>query len=131
MTPALHEFRSTQTRIGRRSACRYPVIAGVEYKILGAVLKSGRGQTVNISSRGVLLQTRDTLLVGGRIVLSIAWPAQLDEKLTLTLRVFGSIVRVQGNLVAVKISRYEFRARWLQPAGGPIVTAVGVPYGHH
>jgi hypothetical protein len=73
------------------------------------VLEIGSGRTVNMSAGGVLFQSTHALAVGDEVELSIAWPAQLDNKVRLQLCVVGRTVWSGDNSTAVQIQRYEFR----------------------
>ena len=70
----------------------------------------GVGQTLNISSNGVLFRSSDPLLLPGkRIELSISWPARLDNRCNLRLVARGRVARNAHDEVAVEIDQYEFR----------------------
>ena len=102
----------------RRSWPRYPFEAALEYRLIrGRKVSTGRGKTVNVSSRGVLFQSDKPLAAGAQIELAIAWPALLNDAAGLTLHVTGRTVRSQENCAAVRILRYEFRTR---AAVGPV-----------
>lgn len=97
----------------RRSDQRYAVKAAIEYKVLlrnGRVL-TGVGQTVNMSSGGVLVEAASSLPRGAEIELSIAWPVSLNNVVPLKLHITGQTVRTHRNRTAVTIRRYEFRTR--------------------
>ncbi|HEY1337173.1 MAG TPA: PilZ domain-containing protein [Bryobacteraceae bacterium] len=107
----------TQTKASRapnrRSSHRYAVDAEVQYKVLSGrtTLTSGHGRTINISSSGILFTAAEALPRGNTIELSIAWPARLDGRTPMQLRVRGSLTRVHGNCAAVRIQQYEFHTR--------------------
>ena len=79
------------------------------------VLEAGSGRTVNMSAGGVLFQSTHVLPVGDDVELSIAWPAQLDNKIRLQLCIIGRTVWSGNNFTAVQIQRYEFRTA--RPSG--------------
>ena len=95
----------------RRLNRRYPITLEVEYKLLdgSSVQRQGFCRTVNISSRGVLLDLRGTLPILSTIELSINWPILLRGSIPLKLIMWGSIVRVEDNSIAVDVSEHEFR----------------------
>ena len=97
----------------RRSDYRYPVTIELEYRVAlpDQTVMTGVGQTVNMSSSGVIFQTSNVLPVKEKIELCVFWPARLDNVTPLKLHIIGRLVRVQGNGTAVAIERYEFRAR--------------------
>ena len=69
----------------------------------------GTGETINISSTGVLFKAETPLPPGKRLELSISWPAQLDGKYGLKLVICGPIICCEGTNVALQIENYEFR----------------------
>ena len=97
----------------RRANDRFPIVRDVKYKVVSGrgVPESGAGQTVDVSSRGVLFNAQNPLPPGKRVELAISWPAQLDGKCSLKLVARGKIVRCRGKLVAVEINKYEFRTQ--------------------
>ncbi len=97
----------------RRANDRFPIVRDVKYKLMGGrgVPESGVGQTVDVSSRGVLFTAENPLPPGKRVELAISWPAQLDGKCALKLVARGKIVRCRGKQVAVAIDKYEFRTQ--------------------
>lgn len=69
---------------------------------------------LNISSGGLLLCSEHPLQADQKIRLRIEWPALLNNVVPLALHVEGQTVRAEGNCIAVKILKSEFRTR---PAG--------------
>ena len=65
----------------RRHSDRFPVEREVRYRVLNKRSGEGdmgEGETINISSSGVLFTSEHVLLPGRRLELSaISWPAQL------------------------------------------------------
>ena len=109
----------------RRSQPRYPVEAALEYQVIhGRRVATGRGKTLNISSRGVLFQSNQTVAEAAPIKLEIAWPVRLNDVVGLTWHVTGRTVRSQGKCTAVKILCHEFRTR-------AVVGRLVVPLGLH
>jgi hypothetical protein len=94
----------------RRSHQRYPITFDVEYEVSGGngVRLMGFGRTINISSRGVLLEIGAPLPNLCRILLSINWPFLLNESIPLKLAMYGEIVRVAGNTIAVRATGHAF-----------------------
>ena len=94
----------------RRANRRYDVTLDVRWTMIyRQVLYSGSGLTRNMSSGGILFETDDPPAVGRRIEMSIAWPALLDEAISLRLIIEGRVLRASGQLVAVGVERYQFR----------------------
>jgi len=94
----------------RRLHQRYPITLDVEYKVPGGndVRLMGFGRTVNISSRGVLLEISDRLPNRCPIQVSINWPFFLGGSIPLKLLLYGEIVRVAGNTIAAKVTGHTF-----------------------
>lgn len=95
----------------RRGSNRFPIERAVLFKGLGRKPEAdpGRGQTINMSSTGVLFSTEKDLTPGKRIELAIHWPAQLNDSCPLKLVAKGRVVRVEHNSAALEIQQYEFR----------------------
>jgi serine/threonine protein kinase len=55
--------------------------------------EAGEGRTINMSSAGVLFTSKQMLVPGRRVELSISWPAQLNDKCALKLLASGRVVR--------------------------------------
>lgn len=96
----------------RRDADRFPIEREMRYRLSskrdGGT--EGVGQTLNISSNGVLFRSSDAALgPGKRIELSISWPARLDNRCHLRLVARGRIARIVRDEIAVEIDQYEFR----------------------
>ncbi len=89
----------------------FPIVREVRYKVRNStgVVEIGTGETINISSTGVLFNAQAPLPPGKRIELSISWPVQLDGKCGLKLVACGRVVRCEGTNVALKIEKHEFR----------------------
>jgi hypothetical protein len=97
----------------RRRATRFPIERLILFQTSERQQApiSGLGQTINISSSGVLFSTDESLSPGRSIRVAISWPAQLDSSVSLQLVARGRIVRCDGSNAAVRIQRYEFRTR--------------------
>jgi hypothetical protein len=94
----------------RRLHERYPITFDVEYEVRGGkgVRLMGFGRTINISSRGVLLEISNPLPNRCRIRLSINWPFLLDGSIPLKLLMHGEVVRVVNNTIAVEVTGHTF-----------------------
>ena len=115
MTEAIRGIGVAGAPTELRSQLRFPVVADIDYRVLsGRLVKVGRGQTVNLSSGGVLFHCNESLPVGRRIELWIVWPVHLNGDVALRLCVRGRIARVKDNCVAVEFRHYEFRTRRLE-----------------
>ena len=72
----------------RRHSDLFPIEREVRYRVLNkrGGDESGDGKTINISSAGILFTTESMVLPGRRLEVSINWPAQLNNKCALKLR---------------------------------------------
>lgn len=77
----------------------------------------GSGQTVDISSTGVLFTASHELHLGQSIELSIAWPLLRYESVPVTLAVVGVVVRTDAGMAAVDVKRRTFVADPLPALG--------------
>jgi hypothetical protein len=115
MSPAPAAARSArlfeQKRIEQRSHRRYPVTLDVEYKVWhkGKLERTGTGRTRNVSTGGVLIETKDPPRSGDEIELWINWPFLLEGVCRLNLVLVGNVVRSGAGEVAVKTRHHEFR----------------------
>ena len=104
-------MRTGKEQNDRRAADRFPIEREVRYKVLSRKDNAavGHGQTVNMSSNGVLFTTDQYLLPGRRLELSISWPVQLNSTVPLKLVARGRVVRCEEGKAAIEIHQYEFR----------------------
>ena len=109
----------------RRTNARFPSRLAVSYQALEHPFLSGvaTGETLNISSKGLLFTTEEALQPGQLLQVSVDWPAMLDNQVPLKLVAEGRIVRNINGQAAMRIDKYEFRTRRIKnPA-----TATGDP----
>ena len=124
-TPGLELAPQPVHRSDTRLHRRYAITLDVQCKLL----RNGRGERVgftrsrNISSGGVLLEASDALPSGGLVELAMNWPFLLDGVCPLRLVMRGRILRNDGNGIAVKISRHEFRTARDPSKGRPSANA--------
>src|SRR5579871_4724638 len=87
----------------RRAHGRYPVHLQLEYKLWldERVARVGFGKTVNMSSRGILLETDADLPTGSSVTLAIMWPIMLEISVALKLHIRGRVVRCDASRIAV------------------------------
>ena len=89
----------------RRCEPRYPVDAETRYRVnCGGTIKTGFGETLTISSHGILFQSTERLLVGADIEVEVAWPGSKN----LRLSVVGRTIRGQGTSTALAIQKGSF-----------------------
>ena len=106
-----------RSKADRRGADRFPIEREVRYKVLNKknMDEMGAGQTVNMSSSGILFTAEHLLLPGKRLEVAINWPAQLNNKTPLKLVARGRIIRYEQGQAAMEIQQYEFRTAATQP----------------
>lgn len=112
---------SPRSLANRRTSRRFPIVTDLEYRMTGPCKEPlwGTGRTVNVSSKGVLLESSSPLPVGRSIQLAIVWPILLNEETGLKLWVTGRTVRTDGHRTAVAFHRHEMRTRRLSTAAMP------------
>ena len=115
----------------RRRTSRFPIVREIRYRVATRenLFDAGVGNTVNISSNGVLFTTDKPLLPGNRVELAISWPAELNRSTALKLVAKGRVVRVEEGRAAAEIQNFEFRTMGsgLGPASGPVKGSV-IPF---
>jgi hypothetical protein len=97
----------------RRKKVRFPMQREVRYKLLEqqAIVASGSGETLNMSSTGVAFRSDQALKTGSFIEVSISWPVLLDENCPMRLVVFGRLLRSDRGICACTVNKYEFRTQ--------------------
>jgi hypothetical protein len=120
----------------RRQDRRYELQLDVKWKLIRRrrVLDTGTGQTIDMSSGGVLFDAGRHLPEGLNVELSITWPVLLHNVAPMQLMASGRIVRSSGRKVAIQTTQHEFRTagipaeqRKFQPARAlPILTSAAV-----
>ncbi len=103
---------NTHFALERRSKARFPVQLSVRYHTVssGPALV-GVGETVNISSGGLLIASNATLHKGARLQVTVDWPLLLHETTPLQLIVSCHVTRCQPQEFAVKLEQYQFRTK--------------------
>ena len=98
------------TNIERRSKARYPVKLTVRYHTVGRKhAVNGVGQTLNMSSGGLLVSAAHEINAGARMEVNIEWPLLLDGNVPLQLVAVGRVVRSDDSAFAVSFAQYQFR----------------------
>lgn len=95
----------------RRRDRRYRINLDLKWKLIRRrrVLDTGVGQTVDLSSGGILFDPGRALPVGLNVELAISWPVLLRNEAPMQLIVSGRIVRATQNTIAVAMVQHEFR----------------------
>ena len=118
---ALQNENTENERIAgdRRDDRRYQIALDLRWKLIRRrkVLNTGEGSTVDLSSGGILFDSRRSLPVGLDVELSITWPILLNNNAPMQLVVSGRIVRSSGTAVAIRMVQHEFRT--IAAAGEP------------
>jgi hypothetical protein len=98
----------------QRKHRRYPIRLPLRVLRRGSIPFFARGETRNLSSRGVLFVSDQEIEVGERIEFAISWPAGNRHAEPLDLYCLGKVLRistapdVQGYAIAVTLERYAF-----------------------
>jgi hypothetical protein len=95
----------------RREDRRYALLLAVRWKLIRRrrVLDSGVGQTIDLSSGGILFSAGREMPEGLNVELSITWPVMLHQIAPLQLVAAGRIVRSYTPHVAIQMTTHEFR----------------------
>lgn len=106
------------TQVDRRQSDRFPIAREVRYRILDKRIaaESGKGNTLNMSSSGVLFAVEGAVPPGLRVELSINWPVKLNDKCALRFVARGRVVRAERGTAAIEILEHEFRTQPSAPA---------------
>ena len=99
--------------LDRRTRRRFPLRMGIRYRLAGLSLPVGwtAGESLNLSSTGLLFSGADAVLTGQKIEALIDWPARLNNRGDLGLALEGVIVRCGEDRTAMRVDHYEFRLR--------------------
>jgi hypothetical protein len=104
------EASFNKTIIERRSKVRYPVKLTVRYRTLGRNQHvNGVGETLNMSSGGLLVSAEHEVCAGLRLEVNVEWPLMLNGTVPLQLVAHGKVVRCGGAMFALSFGQYQFR----------------------
>lgn len=104
------EASLSNATLERRSKARYPVKLTVRYRTVGrSQAVNGVGQTVNMSSGGLLVSAEQEVHAGSRLEVNVEWPLLLNGSVPLQLVAHGKVVRCGGSVFAVSFAQYQFR----------------------
>lgn len=98
----------------RRSSHRFPLHLVVKCRWIEPHTNADRtvlSESLNISSKGLVLAPNEAFEPGQVIEASIDWPMLLDKRVPLTLIVEGEVVRKGPDHTAVRIDKYQFKTR--------------------
>jgi hypothetical protein len=101
----------------RRQDRRYALHLDCRWKLIRRrrVLDSGSGNTVDLSSGGLLFDAGRHLPAGLNVEISISWPVLLHSVAPLQLVISGRIVRSNGTMIAIRSVQHEFRTVGVTP----------------
>lgn len=96
--------------IERRAKYRYPLELNVRFHTIGAAQPTaGFGQTLNMSSSGMLLACVGKIAEGTRLKMFVEWPSLLNGTTPLQLITVGTVVRSTDITFSVMFDCYQFR----------------------
>jgi hypothetical protein len=104
--------RDFEQRTGVRVALRCPV----RFDTPSLRGEMASGETINISSTGILFTTDTPLEAARPISLYAAWPIRLEDNLPLEMVASGTLVRTTDRLAAMRMGMVTFRildSTWL------------------
>jgi PilZ domain-containing protein len=91
----------------RRSRQRYPIRMPLFCRVLHKGFTTTLGETINMSSSGLLFSTNEPVPAHATLELYIEWPAASRDGGLLKLEVFAKTVRSEGNLVAAEMRSHR------------------------
>jgi hypothetical protein len=97
----------------RRGAKRYDISLSLRYAVRrrGHEPLTGTGQSVNVSSSGLLFRSDGRPASGDSMIVALEWPAPGTTAEPIFLVLSGHVVRTQGRSAALEISRNELLRR--------------------
>jgi hypothetical protein len=94
----------------RRLKSRYPLELNARYQTMGVAGElTGVGQTLNMSSKGMLLACGSNIPEGTRLKIFVEWPSLLNGTTPLQLITVGTVVRRTQLGVSIVFDSYQFR----------------------
>lgn len=95
----------------RRGAPRFELELDLTYRIMmrGVRILEGTGKTKNISTSGILFWAHASPQVGARLEVLVEWPAASPGEKRIVLQGFGSVVRCEGNICALRMARFSLQ----------------------
>ena len=97
----------------RRSKARFPLRLSVRYRTLsGGPSLVGAGRTVNMSSSGLLISSKQApVRAGARLQIIVDWPALLHGITPLQLIAVCTVTRRLPAEFAVEFDQYQFKTK--------------------
>jgi PilZ domain len=91
----------------RRSRRRFQIERPIAIQRLDLRGRQITGETVNISSQGILFLTSAAIPAGTRLRILLTWPIPSDRHVELVL--CATVVRCEENLIAARIWAHQFQ----------------------
>src|ERR1700694_3727669 len=97
----------------RRSGIRFPLQQEARFRVLESRKHTPQstGRTVEMSSKGIVLECDRVLPVGSKVEIAVNWPAQLNDKCRLKFVAVAKVLRSANNRTALLIEKHEFRTQ--------------------
>ena len=93
---------------GQRRATRYELRMGLRYAVFrSGKLTRGTGESVNLSTTGLLMKTIGAPAQGDVVVAALEWPVPAIDRQPLYLIVSGDVVRVKRPYVALSLRSHR------------------------
>jgi PilZ domain len=107
--PKIHARFHSALASQRRGAKRYDITLSLRYAVRrrGQQPLTGTGQSLNVSSSGLLFRSDGRPESGDSIIVALEWPAGGAGGDPIFLVLSGHVVRTQGRAVALSISRND------------------------
>ena len=100
----------------KQTGTSYPLQLELRYKALNSKPPtSGIGKTLEISSTKIVFTADAPIEMGAKVVLSIAWPALLNNRVALQLVIEGQLTGGDGPTLTATITKHHFRTRAVIP----------------
>jgi hypothetical protein len=108
---SVEEYQMSRHHTERRASPRYPIERKIVFRRPGrrAGHADAVGQTINMSSSGLLFTADQPLSPGERIQMAVSWPVRLDQRWPMKMVLAGRVVRCAEGTAAVQILKYEFK----------------------
>jgi DNA-binding NarL/FixJ family response regulator len=103
----------------RRGTSRFALELKAGYKVEAAAASAKTTKTLNMSSRGILFTTDESLPPGKIVQVAVEWPAQSKDSRPQKLLAQGPVVRCERGKAAIAIQKYDFKPE--EPGGNPPV----------
>ena len=107
------------TQEERRARQRYPLRLPLSYRILRRGQKSELGETIDISSKGVLFKAAQPIPIRTGLEILADWPVAGPGGGILKLELFARTIRSNGDLVAAMILSHRLLT-WAADEDDPI-----------